>query len=94
MYTVTELANRCDTTPHAVRYYTRKGLLRPKRNPDNGYRLYRLSEIAWLKREQLIWPSLLLPVRKKMVRENMHQKHSPRLKKICAPGKKFGVHAK
>ena len=49
MYTVTELANRCDTTPHAVRYYTRKGLLRPQRNPDNGYRLYKLSEISWLR---------------------------------------------
>jgi len=49
MYTVTELANRCNTTPHLVRYYTRKGLLRPKRNPDNGYRLYRLSDISWLR---------------------------------------------
>lgn len=49
LYTVTELANHCDTTPHAVRYYTRKGLLHPKRNPDNGYRLYRLSEVSWLK---------------------------------------------
>lgn len=34
IYTVTELANRCHTTPHAVRYYTRMGLLRPERNPD------------------------------------------------------------
>jgi DNA-binding transcriptional MerR regulator len=49
MYTVTELANRCDTTPHAVRYYTRMGLLRPKRNPDNGYRIYKLSEVSWLR---------------------------------------------
>jgi len=49
IYTVTELANRCETTPHAVRYYTRKGLLRPKRNPENGYRLYRVEEISWLK---------------------------------------------
>lgn len=49
MYTVTELANRCDTTPHAVRYYTRKGLLHPKRNPENGYRLYKVSEISWLR---------------------------------------------
>jgi DNA-binding transcriptional MerR regulator len=49
LYTVTELANRCATTPHAVRYYTRKGLLRPKRNPENGYRLYRAEEIAWLR---------------------------------------------
>ena len=49
VYTVTELANRCKTTPHAVRYYTRKGLLRPKRNPENGYRLYKDEEVSWLK---------------------------------------------
>lgn len=49
LYTVTELANRCETTPHAVRYYTRMGLLRPKRNPENGYRLYKVEEIAWLR---------------------------------------------
>lgn len=49
LYTVTELANRCETTPHVVRYYTRKGLLRPKRNPENGYRLYKDEEIAWLR---------------------------------------------
>ncbi|MFV2004177.1 MAG: MerR family transcriptional regulator [Gammaproteobacteria bacterium] len=49
IYTVTELANRCNTTPHAVRYYTRMGLLRPERHPDNGYRLYDISEVPWLK---------------------------------------------
>ena len=49
MYTVTELAYRCNTTPHAVRYYTRMGLLRPKINPDNGYRIYQDGEISWLK---------------------------------------------
>jgi DNA-binding transcriptional MerR regulator len=49
LYTVTELANRCETTPHLVRYYTRMGLLRPKRNPENGYRLYKVAEISWLR---------------------------------------------
>ena len=49
MYTVTELANRCNTTPHAVRYYTRMGLLRPKRNPGNGYRIYKEAEVSWLR---------------------------------------------
>jgi len=49
MFTVTELANRSGTTPHAVRYYTRMGLLKPERNPENGYRLYRASEVPWLK---------------------------------------------
>jgi len=49
LYTVTELARQCATTPHAVRYYTRVGLLRPKKNPDNGYRLYKVAEVSWLK---------------------------------------------
>jgi MerR family Zn(II)-responsive transcriptional regulator of zntA len=48
MLTVTELANRSGATPHAVRYYTRLGLLRPERNPDNGYRLYEYREVSWL----------------------------------------------
>lgn len=48
MLTVTELANRSGATPHAVRYYTRLGLLRPERNPDNGYRLYEDREAGWL----------------------------------------------
>jgi len=47
--TVTDLANRSGATPHAVRYYTRMGLLRPKRNPGNGYRLYRDREVGWLR---------------------------------------------
>ena len=48
MLTVTELANRSGATPHAVRYYTRMGLLRPARNPDNGYRFYEYREVGWL----------------------------------------------
>lgn len=48
MLTVTELANRSGATPHAVRYYTRLGLLRPQQNPDNGYHLYNPREISWL----------------------------------------------
>ncbi len=47
--TVTELAKQSGTTPHAVRYYTRMGLLSPTRNPRNGYRLYQTSEINWLR---------------------------------------------
>jgi len=49
MLTVTELANRSGATPHAVRYYTRLGLLRPERNPDNGYHLYQPREVGWLR---------------------------------------------
>lgn len=46
MLTVTGLAHRSGTTVHAVRYYTRLGLLRPERNPDNGYRLYQPREVT------------------------------------------------
>ncbi len=49
MLTVTELARRSGATPHAVRYYSRMGLLRPERNPDNGYRLYEHKEVGWLR---------------------------------------------
>lgn len=49
MMTVSELARRSGATPDAVRYYTRMGLLRPERNPNNGYRLYKIKEIDWLK---------------------------------------------
>ena len=49
MMTVAELAKQSGATPDAVRYYTRMGLLHPERNPTNGYRLYHLKEINWLK---------------------------------------------
>jgi len=49
MMTVTELAKQSGTTPHAVRYYSRMGLLSPSRNPDNGYRQYKPSEVSWLR---------------------------------------------
>ncbi len=69
MYTVTELANRCNTTPHAVRYYTRMGLLRPQRHPDNGYRLYDTSEVPWLK---FVQRAKNLGYTLKEIREIMH----------------------
>lgn len=49
MMTVSELANQSGATPHAVRYYTRMGLLRPERNPENGYHLYKPREVNWLR---------------------------------------------
>jgi len=53
MLTVTELARRSGATPHAVRYYTRRGLLRPERNPANGYHLYPPRDIGRLRFVQL-----------------------------------------
>ena len=40
MLQVKELAQQCDVTVDAVRYYTRIGLLQPVRDPVNGYKLF------------------------------------------------------
>lgn len=48
MLTVTELARMSGTTPDTVRYYTRMGLLNPRRHESNGYRLYLRSDAARL----------------------------------------------
>jgi DNA-binding transcriptional MerR regulator len=37
---VSELAKQASVTVDTVRHYTRIGLLKPKRNPDNGYQIY------------------------------------------------------
>jgi len=70
MMTVTELAKRSGATPHAVRYYTRMGLLRPVRNPDNGYRLYQPGEVAWLR---FIRQAKRLGYTLREIREIMHE---------------------
>lgn len=49
MMTVTELAKQSGTTADAVRYYTRIGLLKPSKNPNNGYRLYQPNDLNWLR---------------------------------------------
>lgn len=40
MFTVNELATRADAPAQVVRYYARIGLLKPKRQQENGYRLF------------------------------------------------------
>ena len=42
---VTQLAQHLNVTPDTVRYYTRIKLLRLKKSPDNGYKIYPCSEI-------------------------------------------------
>lgn len=47
--TVNELARQAGVPSHVVRFYTREGLLRPRRNPANRYRLYRDSDVTRLR---------------------------------------------
>jgi MerR family transcriptional regulator, Zn(II)-responsive regulator of zntA len=44
LYQVKELANLCSVPPDTIRHYTRIGLLRPARDPVNGYRQYTQSD--------------------------------------------------
>ena len=42
---VQQLADRLNVAPHVVRYYTRVGLLRPKREAANGYRRFSADDV-------------------------------------------------
>lgn len=46
---VSELAKSSGIPAHVVRYYARIGLLRPVRNPENGYKLFKQDDIARLR---------------------------------------------
>ena len=45
---VTQLARRAGTTADTVRHYTELGLLKPGRNPANGYREYSKNDLSRL----------------------------------------------
>jgi len=61
---INELAQRLDVTPRAMRLYEQKGLLKPERSTDNGYRSYseqdgwRLQTIASLREIGLSIPQI------------------------------------
>ncbi len=46
---VIEIARAANVTSETVRYYTRKGLLTARRNPDNGYQLYNAQTLKQLR---------------------------------------------
>lgn len=45
---VIELARAAEVEAHLVRYYSRVGLLKPRRDPDNGYKHFQPSDVARL----------------------------------------------
>lgn len=49
MLIVSELSKASQTTPDAIRYYVRIGLLIPYRDPDNGYKLFNDNDIKKVK---------------------------------------------
>lgn len=46
---VNELARAAGVPPHVVRYYARIGLLRPLRDPANGYRVFSREDVERLR---------------------------------------------
>lgn len=49
MMTVSQLSRRGRVAPHVVRYYSRIGLLSPRRHPENHYKLFSPSDVARLR---------------------------------------------
>lgn len=49
MMTVSELSKSARVTPDAVRHYVRIGLLKPGRDPTNGYKLFNSNDVKRVK---------------------------------------------
>lgn len=49
MLQVNEIARLANVTADTVRYYVRIGLLKPKRNPSNGYKIFKQDDIKIVK---------------------------------------------
>ena len=46
---VNELARQASISPHVIRFYARTGLLKPSRNPSNGYKVFGQNEVKRLR---------------------------------------------
>lgn len=49
MFTVAQLANQADVSAGTVRHYAHIALLKPQRNPQNGYKLFKEDDIRRLR---------------------------------------------
>ena len=49
MMTVNDIATRAEVAPDTVRYYTRVGLLKPHKNPENGYKIFKKNDVMRLR---------------------------------------------
>jgi len=59
--TVVELEDASGVPSHIIRYYARVGLLKPDRNPDNGYKLFgprHKSRLVFIRRAKSLGFSL------------------------------------
>ena len=77
MMTVNAIARQAGVSAHVVRYYSRAGLLKPRKNPANRYRLYTRSDLTrlrFIRRAQLLGFTLR-DVRQ--ILQDADRRHSP-----------------
>jgi len=75
--TVCELARLAEVSPDTVRYYTRIGLLVPKRHPENSYKLFAsddIKRVLFIRRAKSL--GYTLAEIKQILEHSMHG-HSP-----------------
>ena len=72
MMKVSELAKQAEVTADTVRHYSRVGLLKPVRNPGNGYQLY---DATALKHLRFIIKARLLGFSLQDIEIIVHHKH-------------------
>jgi len=51
---INQVAERADMTSKNIRFYEDQGLIKPKRDPQNGYREYTLEDVKQLERIKLL----------------------------------------
>lgn len=49
MYHLSEAAQRLDLHPNTLIQYEQLGLVEPKRNPQNDYRIYDEADLTWIR---------------------------------------------
>ncbi len=74
---VKEIATAAGVNPDTVRFYTREGLLRPVRNPDNNYQLYDAEDLRRLRFARKAWQLGFSLPEIRQILEQADDHHSP-----------------
>lgn len=84
MLTVSELSKTANVTADSVRHYVRIGLLKPKRHPGNGYKLFQGEDVKKVKfiRQAKTLGFTLNDIKKILDHGNKGQSPCPTVRKI------------
>ena len=77
---IRELANKLQISPRAIRFYEDRGLIAPKKDPENNYRLFSEAD-AWRLQTIIALREVGIPVREiKKILEEMDKGENHRSK--------------